>query len=81
VAVSLAGETAVAGVESRYRFRHAYARGSLSDSDFRGKRGRLRLGVEKKKGFPDRNIIADYVCDAEPSSGSGFFAGNGAKAR
>jgi hypothetical protein len=58
-----------------------YERGSLADSDFQGKRGKLRLGVEKKKGYAERNVIADYVCDAVPSSGSGFFSGNGAKSR
>jgi hypothetical protein len=56
-----------------------YLSGSLSDSDLQGKRGSLRLGVEKKKGRPERNIIADYVCDGGASSGSGFFGGNGAK--
>jgi hypothetical protein len=58
-----------------------YESGSLADSDLQGKRGKLRLGVEKKKGYPDRNVIADYVCDGVASSGSGFFAGNGAKTR
>jgi hypothetical protein len=52
-----------------------YESGSLADTDFQGKRGQLRLGVEKKKGCPDRNVIADYVCNAGAWSGSGFFAG------
>lgn len=56
-----------------------YLSGSLSDRDLQGKRGSLRLGVEKKKGCPDRNIIADYVCDGAAAPGSGFFGGNGAK--
>ena len=39
-----------------------YETGSLSDGDFRGKRGKLKLTVEKgKNGFPDRNVVADYV--------------------
>ncbi len=44
-----------------------YRNGCLSDDDFVGKRGRLRLGVEKKRGFPDRNVIEDYV---SPENGS-----------
>jgi hypothetical protein len=38
-----------------------YESGVVSDDDFPGKRGRLKLAVEKKKGWPDRNVIADYV--------------------
>jgi hypothetical protein len=56
-----------------------YDAGAVTGNDFRGKRGKLRLGVEKKKGFTDRNVIADYVCDGA-SSTSGFFGGNGTKA-
>ena len=52
-----------------------YLGGSLADSDFQGKRGSLRLGVEKKKGYPERNVIADYVCDRGAPSGAGFFGG------
>lgn len=55
-----------------------YDSGSVAGSDFRGKRGKLRLGVEKKKGFADRNVIADYVC--EGAAASSFFTGNGTKA-
>jgi hypothetical protein len=58
-----------------------YLSGSLSDSDLQGKRGSLRLGVEKKKGYPDRNIVADYVCEGAAIPGAGFFSGNGAKSR
>jgi hypothetical protein len=57
-----------------------YDAGCVAGSDFRGKRGKLRLGVEKKKGFADRNVIADYVCEVAASRVSGFFGGNGAKA-
>ena len=38
-----------------------YESGVVSDDDFPGKRGRLKLTVEKKKGWPDRNVVADYV--------------------
>ncbi len=58
-----------------------YDAGSVVASDFRGKRGKLRLGVEKKKGYAERNVIADYVCEGAGTSGSGFFAGSGSKSR
>ena len=39
-----------------------YEAGSLSDTDFRGLKGKLRIGIEKgKNGAADRNIVADYV--------------------
>jgi hypothetical protein len=38
-----------------------YESGVVSDDDFPGKRGRLKLAVEKKKGWADRNVVADYV--------------------
>lgn len=38
-----------------------YEGGVLSDDDFVARRGRCRIGVEKKKGFPDRNMIEDYL--------------------
>jgi hypothetical protein len=41
-----------------------YENGCLSDDDFPGKRGRLKLGIEKKKGYPERNVIADYLVAA-----------------
>jgi hypothetical protein len=41
--------------------RDKYDSGLLSPDDFVGKRGRLRVGIEKKKGFPDRNQIEDYL--------------------
>ena len=41
--------------------REKYDSGALSHDDFVGRRGRLRLGLEKKKGFPDRNVIEDYL--------------------
>jgi hypothetical protein len=41
-----------------------YNTGSLSNSDFRGKRGKLKLGIEKdrKHVYPDKNVVLDYVC-------------------
>jgi hypothetical protein len=41
--------------------RDRYDSGSLTESDFRGKHGRLRIGIEKKKGFAERNVIEDYL--------------------
>jgi hypothetical protein len=38
-----------------------YHAGSLSDDDFVGKCGSLRLGIEKSKEYPDKNVILDYV--------------------
>jgi len=40
-----------------------YDTGSLSDTDFRGKRGRLKLGIEKdrKRKYPDKNVVLDYL--------------------
>jgi hypothetical protein len=58
-----------------------YESGSLSDTDFEGKCGKLRLGVEKKKGFPDRNVVSDYICEGTAPPGSGFFGGSGTKTR
>ena len=59
-----------------------YESGVVSDDDFVGKRGRLRLAIEKAKknsGYPDRNVIADYLCNGASSPWSGFLGGNGAK--
>jgi len=41
-----------------------YDSGKLSDTDFRGKRGRLKLGIEKdrKHKYPDKNVVLGYVC-------------------
>jgi hypothetical protein len=39
-----------------------YESGSLNDEDFRGKRGRLRLVVERgRNGYASRNVIEDYL--------------------
>jgi hypothetical protein len=60
-------------VEQRaYKLRHAaeacglldkYNTGCLTNSDFRKKRGKLKLGIEKDKTgkYPDKNVVADYV--------------------
>ena len=41
-----------------------YETGCLSDADFAGKRGRLKLGIEKcKKGYSDKNVVADYLAE------------------
>jgi hypothetical protein len=41
-----------------------YESGLLSNDDFVGKRGRLKLGVEKDRAgkYPPKNIIVDYLC-------------------
>jgi len=53
-----------------------YDHGSLADKDFQGKRGRLVLGIEKdkKKAYPDKNVVKDYVCPETQKNGSA--AGN-----
>lgn len=52
----LRGAAAACGLLDRYET------GSLSENDFRGKRGRLKLGIEKaKNGYPAKNTVADYV--------------------
>src|ERR1700734_1083586 len=35
--------------------------GSLDADDVVGKKGTLRLGVEKRRGFPDRNVILEFI--------------------
>jgi hypothetical protein len=37
-----------------------YETGELSATDFIGCAGRLRLGVEKSAGYPDKNKVTDY---------------------
>ena len=61
-----------------------YESGVVSEDDFVGKRGRLRLAVEKAKKnspYPDRNIIAEYLCNDVASPGFRFFGGNDGKTR
>jgi hypothetical protein len=39
-----------------------YETGSLNEDDFKGKRGRLRLAVERgRNGYASRNVIEDYL--------------------
>jgi hypothetical protein len=38
-----------------------YHAGSLSDDDFVGKSGSVKIGIEKSKEFPDKNVVLDYV--------------------
>lgn len=55
-----------------------YDSGALADSDFKGKRGKLLLGIEKdrKKVYPDKNVVLDYVCAETLKNGSGAAAGD-----
>lgn len=53
-----------------------YDTGILAEDDFVGRRGRLRLGIEKAKkhsGYPDRNIIQEYVREGATAPASSFF--------
>jgi len=54
-----------------------YDHGSLSDSDFKGRRGRLVLGVEKDRAkvYPDKNVVIDYVCTETLKNATGPAAG------
>lgn len=38
-----------------------YEAGEIAAADFIGKSVRVRVGVEKRRGWPDRNIIEDYA--------------------
>jgi len=40
-----------------------YKSGTLSDDDFIGGRGKLKLGIEKDKSgqYPPKNVVVDYV--------------------
>ena len=44
-----------------------YMSGSVSSGDFRGKRGKLRLGVEKDKTgvYAPKNLVRDYVASKD----------------
>jgi hypothetical protein len=50
-----------------------YLAGSITDADFAGKKGRLVLGIEKdkKKQYPDKNIVQDYVVSATGAKKNG----------
>ena len=54
-----------------------YQSGSLSNSDFQHKRGKLKLGIEKDKThtWPDKNIVLDYlVTSSAPSTHAGAIS-------
>jgi len=53
-----------------------YNSGSLSNSDFQNKRGKLTLGIERDntKTYPDKNVVLDYVCSGLPPKGEIDFA-------
>jgi hypothetical protein len=68
--------------ERQEKLRHAadacglldkYNAGSVSNGDFLGKRGRLKLGIEKDKThtYPDKNVVLDYVIASRLSEGAG----------
>jgi hypothetical protein len=50
-----------------------YLAGSITDADFVGKTGLLILGIEKdrKKQYPDKNIVQDYVVAATGAKKNG----------
>lgn len=50
-----------------------YNTGNLAGNEFRGKRGKLKLGIEKdrKKVYPDKNVVLDYVCASAPAKTEG----------
>lgn len=54
-----------------------YNSGSLLGREFKGKRGTLKLGIEKdkKRVYPDKNVVLDYVCPETRQSGAGRPAG------
>ena len=38
-----------------------YDAGEIAAADFPGHVCRLRIGIEKRRGWPDRNVIEDYM--------------------
>lgn len=38
-----------------------YDAGEIAAADFPGQAVRVRIGVEKRRGWPDRNVIEDYA--------------------
>lgn len=43
-----------------------YESGEIVQADFPGHDVRVKIGIEKKRGYPDRNLIADYAASASP---------------
>jgi hypothetical protein len=41
----------------------AYAAGSVDAFDFLNRTGRVKLRIEKSQGYPDKNVVVDYVVD------------------
>jgi hypothetical protein len=41
-----------------------YEAGEISAADFVGKAVRVKIAIEKKRGFSDRNVIEDYIAAA-----------------
>jgi hypothetical protein len=41
-----------------------YEAGEIGAADFPGHACRVKLGVEKKRGYPDRNVIEDYAASS-----------------
>lgn len=41
-----------------------YESGDISATDFAGSNVRVKIGTEKRRGWPDRNIIEDYLATA-----------------
>ncbi|HXQ25949.1 MAG TPA: hypothetical protein VN822_06050 [Candidatus Acidoferrales bacterium] len=72
--------------ETEEKLRHAasacglldrYESGSIKGPEFRGKRGRLKLIVEKAKGeYGPKNAVADYICAETIKNGSGSASGD-----
>jgi len=54
-----------------------YETGSLAGAEFKGKRGRLKLIVEKAKGeYGPKNAVQDYICpETMNNSGAGSASG------
>jgi hypothetical protein len=44
-----------------------YEAGEISQDDFPGRDVQVKISIEKKRGFPDRNIIEDYRASASAS--------------
>jgi len=38
-----------------------YESGAIGQADFPGHDVRVKIGIEKKRGYPDRNVIEDYA--------------------
>lgn len=49
-----------------------YDAGDLPGASFKGKKGKVRLGIEKdrKKIYPDKNVVLDYICAESAAKGA-----------